>query len=99
MAAPRIFDITKADEFCLGFLGFGADGDHRFDKAAPLYRRISRGGLVLHLSEHHGDGSPGAKLRVMMTGVEATAWGTLETSVADPFGNVIRFCETRDEGA
>lgn len=27
--------------------------------------------LVLHLSEHHGDGSPGLRLRVTMSGVEA----------------------------
>lgn len=67
----RIFDIAKADEFYLGFLGFSVDWDHRFDASAPLYRQISRGGLVLHLSEHHGDGSPGARLRVMMTGVRA----------------------------
>ena len=31
---------------------------------------MSRGDLVLHLSEHHGDGSAGARLRVMMRGVE-----------------------------
>jgi hypothetical protein len=65
----RIFDVTKADEFYLGFLGFTVDWDHRFDENAPLYRQISRSGLVLHLSEHHGDGSPGARLRVMMHGV------------------------------
>jgi hypothetical protein len=59
----RIFDVAKADEFYLGFLGFGRDWDHRFDDNAPLYRQISRNGLVLHLSEHHGDGSPGARLR------------------------------------
>jgi len=67
----RIFDIPKADEFYLGFLGFTVDWDHRFDSNAPLYRQISRDGLILHLSEHHGDGSPGARLRVMMQGVEA----------------------------
>jgi uncharacterized glyoxalase superfamily protein PhnB len=67
----RIFDIPKADEFYLGFLGFSVDWDHRFDANAPLYRQISRGKLILHLSEHHGDGSPGARLRVMMRGVEA----------------------------
>lgn len=108
----RIFDIAKADEFYLGFLGFSVDWDHRFDANAPLYRQISRGRLLLHLSEHHGDGSPGARLRVMMHGVEAfhreissksyrymrpgleeTPWGTLETGVIDPFGNLIRFCE------
>jgi catechol 2,3-dioxygenase-like lactoylglutathione lyase family enzyme len=108
----RIFDIAKADEFYLGFLGFRVDWDHRFSPDAPLYRQISRGGLILHLSEHHGDGSPGARARVMMRGVEAfhreisakgyrfmnpgletTPWGTLETGVIDPFGNLIRFCE------
>jgi hypothetical protein len=65
----RIFDVAKADEFYLGFLGFSVDWEHRFDDNAPLYRQISRNGLVLHLSEHHGDGSPGARLRVMMRGV------------------------------
>jgi Glyoxalase superfamily protein len=108
----RIFDLAKADEFYLGFLGFSVDWDHRFDANAPLYRQVSRNGLVLHLSEHHGDGAPGARLRVMMRGVEAfqrelagrayrymrpgletTVWGTIETGVIDPFGNVIRFCE------
>jgi uncharacterized glyoxalase superfamily protein PhnB len=67
----RIFDVAKADEFYLGFLGFTVDWEHRFDDNAPLYRQISRGGLVLHLSEHHGDGSPGARLRVNMRGVAA----------------------------
>jgi hypothetical protein len=67
----RIFDITKADEFYLGFLGFSVDWDHRFDADGPLYRQISRGNLVLHLSEHHGDACPGAHVRVMMDGVEA----------------------------
>lgn len=65
----RIFDVAKADEFYLGFLGFQVDWDHRYSDNAPLYRQISRNGLVLHLSEHHGDGCPGARLRVMMKGV------------------------------
>lgn len=66
----RIFDIAKADEFYLGFLGFSVDWDHRFDANAPLYRQISRSDLILHLSEHHGDGCPGARLRIMMEGIE-----------------------------
>ena len=32
--------------------------------------QVSGGNLVLHLSEHHGDGSPGANIRVEMIGVE-----------------------------
>ncbi|ORX92184.1 glyoxalase/bleomycin resistance protein/dioxygenase [Clohesyomyces aquaticus] len=67
----RIFDIAKADEFYLGYLGFKVDWDHRFDDNAPLYRQVSRGGLVLHLSEHHGDGSPGIHVRVAMKGLVA----------------------------
>jgi hypothetical protein len=67
----RIFNIAKADEFYLGFLGFNVDWDHRVDPIAPLCRQISRGNLILHLSEHHGDGSPGIHIRVMMDGAEA----------------------------
>jgi hypothetical protein len=61
----------KVDEFYQGSLGFAVDWDHRFDPGAPLYRQISRGNLVLHLSGHHGDGGPGVHVRVMMDGVEA----------------------------
>ncbi|ETR96757.1 glyoxalase/bleomycin resistance protein/dioxygenase [Trichoderma reesei RUT C-30] len=62
----RIFDARKAEEFYLDFLGFTVDWDHRFDDNAPLYRQISKGNLILHLSEHHGDGSPGVRIRVLM---------------------------------
>ena len=67
----RMFDTAKVDEFYREFLGFSVDWDHRFEPGAPLYRQISRGDLILHLSEHHGDGPPGVHLRVMMQGVEA----------------------------
>ncbi|KAF2012604.1 glyoxalase/bleomycin resistance protein/dioxygenase [Aaosphaeria arxii CBS 175.79] len=67
----RIFSIPKADEFYLDYLGFTTDWSHRFSPDLPLYRQVSRGGLVLHLSEHHGDGSPGVHVRVTMTGLEA----------------------------
>ena len=65
----RMFDIAKADEFYLDYLGFKVDWEHRFHDNAPLYRGISRGGLIFHQSEHHGDGSPGQHLRVNMVGV------------------------------
>jgi len=32
---------------------------------------VSRGDCVLHLSEHHGDATPGAALRVPVTDLEA----------------------------
>jgi catechol 2,3-dioxygenase-like lactoylglutathione lyase family enzyme len=67
----RIFDVAKAKEFYVDFLGFAVDWEHRFDAAAPLYMQVSRGGLVLHLSEHHGDCCPGSTAFVTVTGLEA----------------------------
>ena len=66
----RIFDIAKAREFYVGFLGFQADWEHRFDEAAPLYMQVSRDGLVLHLTEHHGDACPGSTVFVWMNGLD-----------------------------
>ena len=60
----RIFDIGKAREFYVGFLGGKVDWEHRFEPALPLYMQLSLGQLKLHLSEHHGDACPGACVRV-----------------------------------
>ncbi|AGT09946.1 glyoxalase superfamily protein [Paracoccus aminophilus] len=67
----RIFDIAKAREFYCGFLGMGWDWEHRFHEGAPLYAQVSRAGLVLHLSEHHGDATPGSTVFVRMEGIAA----------------------------
>jgi uncharacterized glyoxalase superfamily protein PhnB len=67
----RIFSVEKAREFYVDFLGFTWDWEHRFDANAPLYAQVSRSGLALHLSEHHGDGSPGAHLYLFMKGIDA----------------------------
>jgi catechol 2,3-dioxygenase-like lactoylglutathione lyase family enzyme len=66
----RIFSLEKAREFYLDFLGFKVDWEHRFEPDLPVYMQISRGGLVIHLSEHHGDGTPGSIAYVYMTGVK-----------------------------
>jgi uncharacterized glyoxalase superfamily protein PhnB len=60
----RIFDEAKAREFYVGFLGFQVDWEHRFEAGMPLYLQVSKGDCVIHLSEHHGDCSPGAALRI-----------------------------------
>lgn len=65
----RIFDATKAREFYLDFLGFTLDWEHRFGDNFPLYMQISRGGLLLHLSEHHGDACPGAAVMIQIRGI------------------------------
>jgi len=65
----RIFDEAKAKEFYVDFLGFSIDWEHRFGENFPLYIQISRGGLVLHLSGHHGDSTPGSSAFINMVGV------------------------------
>lgn len=67
----RIFDEARAREFYVGFLGFSLDWEHRFGENFPLYAQVSRAGLTLHLSGHHGDASPGSTTFVRMEGVHA----------------------------
>lgn len=67
----RIFSEAKAREFYLDYLGFDLAWEHRFEDGLPLYMQVERGATVLHLSEHHGDGSPGAVVFVRMTGLDA----------------------------
>lgn len=67
----RMFSIEKAREFYLGWLGFEILFEHRFEPGLPLYMGLRRGELELHLSEHHGDGSPGANVRVEVAGIDA----------------------------
>lgn len=66
----RSFDETKAKEFYLDFLGFSLDWEHRFEEGLPLYMQVSNGDCVLHISEHHGDCSPGAALRIQVDRLE-----------------------------
>ena len=88
----RIFDIAKAKEFYAGLLGFTIDWEHRFDDAAPVYMQVSRAGLVLHLTEHHGDCCPGSTVYVRMTGLDefhreitAKGYGYLRPGVEQTF--------------
>ena len=65
----RIFSVAKAREFYLDYLGFKVEWEHRFEPELPLYMQVARDGLILHLTEHHGDCTPGSKVFVQMTGV------------------------------
>jgi catechol 2,3-dioxygenase-like lactoylglutathione lyase family enzyme len=66
----RIFSLEKAREFYLDFLGFKVEWEHRFEPDAPVFMQVSRAGLAINLSEHHGDGTPGSIVYVYMTGVK-----------------------------
>jgi len=66
----RIFDLEKAREFYIDFLGFKENWLHRFEENGPVYMEIERNGFRIHLSEHHGDGTPGSSVYVLMRGVK-----------------------------
>jgi len=67
----RSFDEAKAKEFYIDFLGFQVDWEHRFEEGFPLYMSISKDDCVLHISEHHGDCSPGSAVRIATQGLAA----------------------------
>jgi len=66
----RIFAIGKAREFTSTTSGTGLIGSIVSNRR---YRctQVSRDASILHLSEHHGDGSPGQHLRVVVQDVAA----------------------------
>lgn len=60
----RSFNEAQTREFYVDFLGFKVDWEHRFEPGTPLYLQVSRDGCILHLTEHFGDCSPGAAIRI-----------------------------------
>lgn len=58
----RIFDYERAIAHYIDWLGFSIDWQHQFEENTPIYLQVSMGDLVLHLSEHSGDGTPGTRV-------------------------------------
>ena len=90
----RIFDVVKAKDFYVGFLGFEVDWEHKIDGGSPVYLQISKDDLVLHLSEHHGDCCPGSTVFVWMKGIEdfhaaitSRGYGYMRPSIERTFYN------------
>lgn len=67
----RSFDERRTKEFYLGFLGFELLFEARFEEWAPLYMGVKKESCTLHLSEHYGDGCPGAAVRIPVDDVKA----------------------------
>jgi uncharacterized glyoxalase superfamily protein PhnB len=66
----RIFDVSKAKEFYVDFLGFQVDWEHHFDDRSPAYLQVSKAGCILHLTEHYGDCCPGSTVFVWLKGLD-----------------------------
>jgi uncharacterized glyoxalase superfamily protein PhnB len=90
----RSFDEAQARAFYVDYLGFSVDFEHRFEDGWPLYFQVSRDGCVLHVSEHHGDASPGAAVRIAVEDLDALH-GELE---GRPYGRVRPGIETMPWG-
>ena len=105
----RSFDEAKARAFYVDWLGFEWTGEHRFHAGAPLYAFLTLGSFHLHLSEHHGDATPGSTAIVYVKNLAEwhralppypnmrpgleTLPWGVEMVVTDPFGNRLRFLE------
>lgn len=66
----RIFDYKKAVEFYIDWLGFKIDWEPAPEENTPIYMQISIEGITLHLTEHHGDSTPGARVYIECTGLK-----------------------------
>jgi len=66
----RIFIVEKAKEFYVNYFAISVDWEHYCDGHLLSYLQVVRDGLVLHLSEHHGDCCPGSTIFVWMTGID-----------------------------
>ena len=67
----RTFNEAHARSFYIDFLGCTVDWEHRFEANMPLYMQVRRGDLVLHLSEHFGDGTPGSAVFIQIDDIAA----------------------------
>ncbi len=77
----RTFPGQEARRFYVDFLGFAVDWEHRFGEGMPLYQQVSREGCVLHLSEHHGDATPGSAVRIDIPDVRRLQRDLVESPV------------------
>ncbi|WP_201985178.1 glyoxalase superfamily protein [Hymenobacter rubidus] len=63
-----ISDYSQALDFYIGWLGFSVDWEDK-QKQGPVYLQVSRGEIVLHLTDYQGQSSPGAKARAEVYGL------------------------------
>ncbi|MEM1080985.1 MAG: glyoxalase superfamily protein [Pseudomonadota bacterium] len=67
----RMFDVDRTRAFYLEFLGFSVEFEHRHAPELPLYMGVTRAGCYLHLTEHHGDCTPGSAVRIQVDDIDA----------------------------
>lgn len=58
-----MFDVAATRRFYVDYLGCQVDWQEG-DGQGPTFMQVSRGPMVLNLSSHHGDGTPGTVVLV-----------------------------------
>ncbi len=66
----RILDYQKAYDFYIEWLRFHIDWEDR-PATGPLYMQVSRGDMVLHLTDHQSESRPGSKAIAEINGLLA----------------------------
>jgi hypothetical protein len=74
----RIFDAALAKRFHIDWPGFTVDWEHRCGPDFPLYMQISRGTVILHLTEQSERPNPS-----MRPEVEVAPWNAKVMDVID----------------
>ncbi len=64
----RMHDVALTKRFYVEYLGCTLD-DQAGEGDRPIFMKVSRGGMRLHLSSHHDDGTPGTAVLVVTSGV------------------------------
>src|SRR3954452_23817604 len=59
----RMFDVAATHRFYVDYLGCTVDWQEG-EGDRPAFLSVSRGPLVLNLSSHHGDGTPGTAVLI-----------------------------------
>ena len=67
----HIDDYELAKAYYVDWLGFQVDWEFRHEPTFPAYLQISRGGLVLHLSQHEADNPGGVACHVDVEDLDA----------------------------
>jgi len=88
----RIFDLGRAKRFYVDYLGCTVDWDGDSVSDGPVYLQVARGPLVLHLSSHHDDGTPGTVVLVEMEGTTSCtpSWARGTTRSSTPASSPAR---------
>jgi catechol 2,3-dioxygenase-like lactoylglutathione lyase family enzyme len=61
----RMFDVELTKRFYVDYLGFTLEWQDG-DGSGPTYMHLTRDGMALDLSSHHGDGTPGAVVLIVV---------------------------------